>query len=66
MFFLQSLLSAVEAGRLDMFHASWEVGHNSTDYPRYYAAPPGEVYKVTKYQAAYEPYIVFKKDGPPW
>ncbi|KAJ4493792.1 glycosyl-transferase for dystroglycan-domain-containing protein [Lentinula edodes] len=61
-----SLLSAVKAGHLDMFHASWEVGHNSTDYPRYYAAPPGEVYKVTKYQAAYEPYIVFKKDGPPW
>ncbi|KAJ3986222.1 glycosyltransferase family 49 protein [Lentinula detonsa] len=61
-----SLLSAIKARQLDMFHASWEVGHNSTDYPRYYAAPPGEVYKVTRYQAAYEPYIVFKKEGPPW
>ncbi|KAJ3975069.1 glycosyl-transferase for dystroglycan-domain-containing protein [Lentinula raphanica] len=61
-----SLVSAVKDGHLDMFHASWEVGHNSTDYPRYYAAPPGEVYKVTRYQAAYEPYIVFKKEGPPW
>ncbi|KAF9073566.1 glycosyl-transferase for dystroglycan-domain-containing protein [Rhodocollybia butyracea] len=61
-----SLLSAVKVGRLAMFHASWEVGHNSTDYPRYYAAPPGQVYKVTKYQSAYEPYVILKKDGPPW
>lgn len=62
----QTLLSSVKGGHLAMFHASWEVGHNSTDYPRYYAAPPGEIYKVTKYQAAYEPYIIFKREGPPW
>ncbi|KAJ6593539.1 glycosyltransferase family 49 protein [Mycena capillaripes] len=37
-----------------------------TDYNRYYATPPGEVYKVTGYQSAYEPYVIFKKDGPPW
>ncbi|KAE9408757.1 hypothetical protein BT96DRAFT_1100066 [Gymnopus androsaceus JB14] len=61
-----TLLSSVKGGHLAMFHASWEVGHNSTDYPRYYAAPPGEIYKVTKYQAAYEPYIIFKREGPPW
>ncbi|KAF5383486.1 hypothetical protein D9757_006133 [Collybiopsis confluens] len=61
-----SLLSEVNSGRIAMFHASWEVGHNSTDYPRYYGAAPGEVYKVTEYQPAYEPYVVFKKEGPPW
>lgn len=49
-----------------MFHAFWGPGHNATDYKRFYNSSPGEVYKVTKYQSAYEPYIIFKKDGPPW
>jgi hypothetical protein len=49
-----------------MFHSGWPVGHNSTDYPRYFSSPPGEIYKVTEYQPAYEPYVIFKKDGPPW
>jgi hypothetical protein len=49
-----------------MFHAAWPVGHNSTEYDKYYAAQPGEIYKVTRYQSAYEPYIIYKKDGPPW
>ncbi|THU85029.1 hypothetical protein K435DRAFT_926530 [Dendrothele bispora CBS 962.96] len=62
----QDLISLVKARRIDMFHTSWQPGHNSTDYPRYYSASPGEVYKVTMYQSAYEPYIIFKKEGPPW
>ena len=49
-----------------MFHATWPVGHNSTEYDRYYTAQPGEIYKVTRYQSAYEPYIIYKKEGPPW
>ncbi|KAK7057527.1 putative 2-hydroxyacid dehydrogenase UNK4.10 [Favolaschia claudopus] len=61
-----ALVSLVRAGKIAMFHASWGPGHSSTDYNRYYAASPGEVYKVTSYQSAYEPYVVFKKDGPPW
>ncbi|EIN06724.1 hypothetical protein PUNSTDRAFT_71944 [Punctularia strigosozonata HHB-11173 SS5] len=62
----ETLLSLVRQERLGMFHRSWAPGHNSTDYNRYYAAPPGQVYRVTQYQAAYEPYVIFKKDGPPW
>ncbi len=46
----------VETKQIDMFHASWAPGHNSTDYERFYAASPGEVYQVTGYQSAYEPY----------
>ncbi|KAF7315177.1 hypothetical protein MIND_00032100 [Mycena indigotica] len=61
-----SLVPLVHTGRIGMFHASWALGHGSTDYDRFLAAGPGEIYKVTKYQAAYEPYIVFKRDGPPW
>ncbi|KAF7362195.1 hypothetical protein MVEN_00565600 [Mycena venus] len=61
-----ALVSLVRAGKIGMFHASWGPGHSSTDYNRYYAAPPGEIYKVTSYQSAYEPYVIFKKDGPPW
>ncbi|KAJ7039075.1 glycosyltransferase family 49 protein [Mycena alexandri] len=61
-----ALVSLVRTGKMGMFHASWGPGHSSTDYNRYYAAPPGEIYKVTNYQSAYEPYVIFKKDGPPW
>ncbi|KAH9485472.1 LARGE xylosyl- and glucuronyltransferase 2 [Psilocybe cubensis] len=60
------LLHLVNNHRIDMFHASWAPGHNSTDYNHFYSAPSGEVYKVTRYQSAYEPYVIFKKDGPPW
>ena len=59
-------MSLVKEQRIDMFHAFWGPGHNSSDYKHFYSAPSGEVYKVTKYQAAYEPYVIFKKDGPPW
>ncbi|PPQ88458.1 hypothetical protein CVT25_011584 [Psilocybe cyanescens] len=60
------LLHLVKNQRIGMFHASWGPGHNSSDYNHFYSAPSGEVYKVTRYQAAYEPYVIFKKDGPPW
>ncbi|CCM04638.1 uncharacterized protein FIBRA_06822 [Fibroporia radiculosa] len=48
---------------LTLFHAAWTPGHNSTDYARYYSIPPGsgEVYKVTQYQSAYEPYVIISK-----
>ncbi|KAH6914332.1 glycosyl-transferase for dystroglycan-domain-containing protein [Coprinopsis sp. MPI-PUGE-AT-0042] len=62
----RELLSNIKAGKIDMFHAGWKPGHNSTDYSRFYSSKPGDVYKVTTYQSAYEPYIVFKKSGPPW
>ncbi|KAF8897102.1 glycosyltransferase family 49 protein [Gymnopilus junonius] len=59
-----SLLALVKEDRIGMFHAG--PGHNSTDYKRFYSAAPGEVYKVARYQPSYEPYVIFKKDGPPW
>lgn len=62
----EALKARVETKQIDMFHASWAPGHNSTDYERFYAASPGEVYQVTGYQSAYEPYVIFKADGPPW
>ncbi|KAJ7717827.1 glycosyltransferase family 49 protein [Mycena maculata] len=61
-----ALVSLVHAGKIGIFHTSWRPGHSSTDYERYYAAAPGEIYKVTSYQSAYEPYVIFKKDGAPW
>jgi len=62
----EELLPLVKSSKIRMFHSSWIPGHNSTNYERYYAARPGEVYKVDRYQSAYEPYVVFKKEGPPW
>jgi hypothetical protein len=56
----------VKTGKIDMFHASWVPGHNSTNYTKYYSSAPGDVYKVTSYQSAYEPYVIFRKDGPSW
>ncbi|KAG6813534.1 hypothetical protein H0H92_010239 [Tricholoma furcatifolium] len=51
----RALLGLVKSKRIGMFHAAWVPGHNSTDYKRFYAAPPGDVYKVTQYAPAYEP-----------
>ncbi|KAI0260188.1 glycosyl-transferase for dystroglycan-domain-containing protein [Gloeopeniophorella convolvens] len=62
----RALLDLVRASRIGPFHASFAAGHNSTDYRRYYAAKPGEIYKVTQYQAAYEPYVIVRKDAGAW
>jgi Glycosyl-transferase for dystroglycan len=62
----QELISLVHEGRVGMFHAAWQPGHNITNYRRYYTASPGEVYKVVGYQQAYEPYVIFKNAGTPW
>jgi hypothetical protein len=56
----------VRANRVAPFHASFAAGHNSTDYRRFYAAKPGEIYKVTQYQSAYEPYVIVRKDVGGW
>ncbi|KAI0088288.1 glycosyl-transferase for dystroglycan-domain-containing protein [Irpex rosettiformis] len=49
--------------KITTFHASWAPGHNSTEYPKYFSIPPGaeQVYKVTQYQSAYEPYVIMSK-----
>ncbi|KAG9312076.1 glycosyltransferase family 49 protein [Chiua virens] len=62
----KGILELVNAKKVDMFHKSWAPGHNCSDYPRFYAAAPGEVYRIKQYQSAYEPYVIFKKEGPPW
>jgi hypothetical protein len=63
---VQDLLNLVKLNRLGVFHRSWPVGHSGTNYNRFYATPPGEVYPVTEYQPAYEPYVIFHKDAVPW
>ena len=60
------MLKLVRRGKIDVFHWGWKPGHNSTDYARFYSASPDEIYLVTEYQSAYEPYVIFKKNGPPW
>ncbi|KAF8678953.1 Glycosyl-transferase for dystroglycan [Rhizoctonia solani] len=62
----KALIELVESRKIAMFHQSWAPGHNSTDYEHYYAAQPGEVYRVTTYQKSYEPYVIMRRDGPPW
>lgn len=62
----RALLGLVHANRIAPFHASFSAGHNSTDYRRFYTAKPGEIYKVTQYQAGYEPYVVVRKDAGGW
>ncbi|GAA6001715.1 hypothetical protein JCM10207_002280 [Rhodosporidiobolus poonsookiae] len=60
------LLQLVNDDKIGMFHKSWAPGHGSTNYTRYYAAKPGEVYRVQGYTHSYEPYVIFKKEGTPW
>ena len=59
-------MDLVHSGRITPFHASWAPGHNSTDYPRFGAAALGDVYAVTTYQAAYEPYVIVRRDAGGW
>ncbi|KAI9508561.1 glycosyl-transferase for dystroglycan-domain-containing protein [Russula earlei] len=59
----RALLDLVRANRVAPFHASFAAGHSSTDYRRFYAAKPGEIYKAIQYQPAYEPYVVVRKDA---
>lgn len=56
-------LTSTAPPRVASFHSSWAPGHNSTDYGKYFAIPPGtgEIYKVTSYQSAYEPYVITSK-----
>ena len=56
----------MRANRVAPFHATFSAGHNSTDYRQFYAAKPGEIYKVTQYQPAYEPYVVVRSDAGGW
>lgn len=62
----QELLNLVEQEKIGMFHKSWAPGHGSTNYTKYYSAQSGEVYKVNSYTYAYEPYVIFKKEGTPF
>ncbi|PVG02538.1 hypothetical protein CPB86DRAFT_794353 [Serendipita vermifera] len=62
----EDLTRIYKENKIEVFHHAWEGGHNSSDYSRYFQASPGDVYKVQAYQHAYEPYVVFKRDGPPW
>ncbi|KAJ3540167.1 hypothetical protein NM688_g6262 [Phlebia brevispora] len=56
-------LTSSKPAKITSFHSSWAPGHNSTDYPRYFSIPPGtgEIYKVSTYQSAYEPYVITSK-----
>lgn len=58
------MLHLVQDKKLDMFHRGWQKGHGSTNYTRWYESD--DVYKVTKYDFSYEPYIIYKKEGSPW
>lgn len=59
-----SLSQVYRQGRIDMFHRSWVRGHGATNYTRWF--DQDQAYPVVDYDYAYEPYIVFKKHGPPW
>ncbi|KAI7905861.1 glycosyl-transferase for dystroglycan-domain-containing protein [Cokeromyces recurvatus] len=58
------LKEVFEDEKLDMFHRSWERGHSSTNYHKWYTAT--EPYRVEEYNFSYEPYIVFKRQTSPW
>ena len=61
----KDLVQLVDGGKIGMFHNNWFKGHGSTNYTRWYDTDD-ELYKVTKYDFSYEPYIIYKKDGSPW
>ena len=62
----QGLMQLVRGKKIDMFHKNWQPGHGATNYTRYYASNPGEVYRVHTYTHSYEPYVVYKREGTPY
>lgn len=60
----KQLLDLVRTEKIDMFHRSWQRGHGSTDYNKWYESDGH--YVVTEYNYSYEPYIIYKKEGSPW
>ncbi|ETW80635.1 glycosyltransferase family 49 protein [Heterobasidion irregulare TC 32-1] len=62
----QDLYNLVRVKTVAPFHMQWAPGHNSTDYERFFKARPGEIYRVTQYQSAYEPYVIVKSDAGGW
>ncbi|TDL20022.1 hypothetical protein BD410DRAFT_684555, partial [Rickenella mellea] len=62
----ESLKNLYDASLIAMFHRDWIPGHNNTNYPRFFSSHPGEVYKASGYQQAYEPYVIFRREGLPW
>ncbi|KAK3819002.1 MAG: glycosyl-transferase for dystroglycan-domain-containing protein [Benniella sp.] len=59
-----SAIRLVRNKKLAMFHDFFKKGHNATEYQRWYKAD--SIYKVTKYQHSYEPYVILKNKGTPW
>ncbi|KAL7413546.1 glycosyl-transferase for dystroglycan-domain-containing protein [Mrakia frigida] len=62
----EELLQLVADGKIDSFHRSWLPGHSSTNYTQFYASATTDLYRVTSYQHAYEPYVIYPRVGPPF
>lgn len=61
------LMKLVSLGQIGMFHKSWQPGHGSTNYTRFYLADQQEeIYPTSQYSHSYEPYVVYKKDKTPY
>ncbi|KAI9248606.1 glycosyl-transferase for dystroglycan-domain-containing protein [Sporodiniella umbellata] len=61
------LIQKVEEGKLDMFHKSWQRGHGSTNYVKWYSYQnSSSSYPVIDYNHSYEPYVIFKRQQSPW
>jgi hypothetical protein len=58
------LLKLVDGGKMITFHAEWARGHGPSDYNKWYASQ--EAYPVVDYNFNYEPYVIMRRDDPPW
>ncbi|KAI9023427.1 glycosyl-transferase for dystroglycan-domain-containing protein [Hyaloraphidium curvatum] len=60
----EAMVDAYKRGEIAVFHADWERGHGPTDYGRWFRAR--EAYQISTYNFNYEPYVVMRRDDPPW
>ena len=59
-----ALLPLMESGQLSEFHKAWSRGHMATDYLKW--ANATQPYLVMEYGFSYEPYVIMRREGPPW
>lgn len=58
------MVDMYKKGDIIVFHADWERGHGPTNYQKWFAT--NEPYQISTYNFNYEPYVIMRRDDPPW
>jgi glycosyltransferase-like protein LARGE len=58
------MVDLYKRGDVIVFHAEWERGHGPTNYQKWVGT--AEPFQISSYNFNYEPYVIMRRDDPPW